>query len=362
MAKPRILLVISDFHLGAGPVLPDGRANYLEDFYHDAKLVEFLEYHMRDEYAKAEVELVINGDFFNQLQVYPDEDSPDQMTEARSIIRTEAIMAGHPSVFEAMRRFAEAPRHSIRFMIGNHDAGLMWSGVKNLIERTLGENVRVHSEAHYFNDGVWIEHGNQHVAENWMDFKSPFVVGANGERIVDLPWGSIFVIKYLNIIKRGRPYVDKVFPFGLYLKWAFLHDTMFAIKSTSAGCVYFIKELMARGELGRLKRKKVIRLIKEFSFPVRLEKAAKKIFATNPEARVVVLGHGHQMAARLFAGGREYFNTGIWNEMTSLDIGTMGRAFRPSFVEIRYDRHGIPHGWLREWKGVYREVEDIGLV
>ncbi len=45
MRRERLRLVVSDFHLGAGAVLPDGSANYLEDFFHDAMFAEFLDYH-----------------------------------------------------------------------------------------------------------------------------------------------------------------------------------------------------------------------------------------------------------------------------------------------------------------------------
>ena len=39
----KLKLVISDFHIGKGRYLPDGRKNYLEDFYQDEKFAEFLE-------------------------------------------------------------------------------------------------------------------------------------------------------------------------------------------------------------------------------------------------------------------------------------------------------------------------------
>ena len=37
MTERKRILVVSDFHMGAGPVLADGRQNYLEDFFHDQK-------------------------------------------------------------------------------------------------------------------------------------------------------------------------------------------------------------------------------------------------------------------------------------------------------------------------------------
>ena len=64
----KIILVISDLHLGAGHNL-GGRKNSLEDFHSDEELVEFLKYHSTGEYAGVEVELIINGDFLDLLAV-----------------------------------------------------------------------------------------------------------------------------------------------------------------------------------------------------------------------------------------------------------------------------------------------------
>ncbi|MFA4873893.1 MAG: hypothetical protein WC956_09120 [bacterium] len=362
MAKEKITLVVSDFHLGAGPELPDGKTNFLEDFFHDAKFVEFLDYYSSGDYARREVELVINGDFFNHLQVFPDEERPELITEAVTIRRTEAIMAGHPAIFDALSRFAAAPRHSIVFMIGNHDVGLFWPSARDLLVQMLGPTVRVHAEAAYISEGVWIEHGNQHVAENRMNFSQPILDGSRGEPIINLPWGDIFVIRFLNRVKRGRPYIDKVFPFRLYLRWALIHDTCFALKTSFVGFFYFLQLVLGIGDGGRLGRREFFKIAKEFSFPVHMERAAKRIFALHPDVHVVVFGHGHRAAARAFAGGKEYFNTGIWNEMISLDIGTMGRSLRLTFAEIARGKDNIPHGRLREWKGAYREVEEMGLI
>lgn len=362
MSKNRIKLVISDCHLGAGPTTRGGETNYLEDFFLDKKLVEFLEFHMSGEYAKAEVELVINGDFFNHLQVFPDEDRPELMTERVVFMRTEAIVAGHAEVFEALVQFAAAPRHSVVFMIGNHDIGLLWPSVRDYVTSKLGPTVRVHSAPVYADNGVWIEHGNQRVAENRIDFERPFIGNGKGDPIINIPWGNLFVVCYLNRMKKERPYIDKVYPFKLYLRWSLIHDTGFAFRAAAMGAAYFVAVLLRLGENRRFARQQFWKIMKEFSFPVKMDRAAKRIFAQNPGCRIVVFGHGHQAASKLFEGGRRYFNTGIWNEMISLELGSMGRHQRLTFVEIGFDREGIPQGSLREWKGAYRQVEELGLV
>ena len=61
----KLKLVVSDFHLGKGPYRDDGSVNVFEDFRQDGKFAQFLDYHSDGEWKDAEVELVVNGDFFN---------------------------------------------------------------------------------------------------------------------------------------------------------------------------------------------------------------------------------------------------------------------------------------------------------
>ena len=59
MEKEKIkksILIISDLHLGAG-VSVGARFNFLEDFYYDQELVEFLEYFSNGDYKDREVEI-----------------------------------------------------------------------------------------------------------------------------------------------------------------------------------------------------------------------------------------------------------------------------------------------------------------
>src|SRR6202023_3223394 len=71
MEKTRIKLVISDFHLSRGKWLKNGRQNPLEDFHQDEKFCEFLEYYSTKDYQDTEVELIVNGDFFDPLAIIP---------------------------------------------------------------------------------------------------------------------------------------------------------------------------------------------------------------------------------------------------------------------------------------------------
>ncbi len=362
MSRLKLKLSVSDFHLGKGPFLSSGVRNYLEDFFYDQRFAEFLEFYCKNEYEKADIELVICGDFFNHLQVDPYEVKPEFITERVALARTGAIIDGHPVVFDALKNFASKPNHKITFLIGNHDVGLFWPTVRRFICERIGGNTLVCDKPKYIVDKVCFEHGNQHVAENWIDFEKPILYESAEEPILNLPWGDLFVIHFLNRVKRSRPYIDKVFPFKMYLMWALIHDTRFALQIIFSGMIYFLKVILKIGQNRPFRVKQFFRILKNFSFPVKMNRAAWRTLKENPQCSIVVFGHGHRCASVQFKDGREYFNNGIWNEMISLDVGTMGRSLRLTFVEIRYDKSGVPHGVLKEWKGRYREVEDMILV
>src|SRR6476659_5988066 len=67
--KPRLKLVVSDFHLGKGRYFADGTQNILEDFIYDKEFAEFLTYYRTGKYEEADVELILNGDILNLLQM-----------------------------------------------------------------------------------------------------------------------------------------------------------------------------------------------------------------------------------------------------------------------------------------------------
>jgi UDP-2,3-diacylglucosamine pyrophosphatase LpxH len=136
---------------------------------------------------------------------------------------------------------------------------------------------------------------------------------------------------------------------------------MFALRTAAYSVWYFLQVLFRIGENKKFRVRQTVKIMKEFSFPVKMHRAAKHVITSHPECRIVVFGHGHRPAVKQFGDGREYFNTGIWNEMISFEVGTFGRSLRFTFVEIRYDRDNYPRGQLKEWKGLYREVEDVVL-
>ena len=113
--RSRAKLVLSDMHLGEGRRNWDGSLNVLEDFTVDNRLIELI-----DHYAKAydEVELVLNGNFFEMLRCRAVLDYPDVIFETYAVELIRVALDGHRQVMQALKRFCEHPHHSIVYIIG----------------------------------------------------------------------------------------------------------------------------------------------------------------------------------------------------------------------------------------------------
>ena len=358
MSRPHYKIIVSDLHLGPGPFLPDGNRNILEEFHYDPQFSEWLEYYCEGNYGKAEVELILNGDILNHLAVSPEDPDCDTLTESIVLDRTQAILDGHPQFFDALAAFTARANRSIIYLMGNHDIGIAWPKVQKLLKERVGGEIRFCLDS-YVADGMHIEHGNRFLIDNRVDLDNLFLTRGEPEPVLKMPWGNFFVIHFINPLKKERPYVGRVFPFKMYLRWALVHDTFFAIKSVTHLIFYFLKLNFIRDPKRSFSLMDTSTIVREFSFPQSLDRGARKILSADPGLRFVSFGHTHHEAYFQFAPGKEYINTGCWNEMIGLDVGSLGRHLKFPFAEIVIGSNGEFRASLKAWKGSYREVEEI---
>ena len=92
-----------------------------------------------------------------------------------------------------------------------------------------------------------------------------------------------------------------------------------------------------------------------------LSGSARKIL-NDDRVHTVIFGHSHVYQYRQWGLGKEYFNTGTWTEITSLDITSLGRITKMTYVLLEYpEEGGRPRGRLKEWRGYYRIEEDVAV-
>lgn len=356
----RIKLVVSDLHLGKGRLLESGGLNSLEEFYFGEKLVEFIQYYSTGIYRDYEVELIINGDFLNFLQVDYRGHFLTVITESVAVEVLKSIVKGHEKVFKAMGEFAAKNGNSITYIVGNHDQSMLWPGCRSYLNQVVGIPLRYKNIVHYF-DGVHIEHGHMHEAANRMDPKKFFLKKDLAEPILNLPFGSHFFVELVLKIKQKYPHVDKIRPFGKMVRWSMANETMAMIKSFGMFSVYMLRSMFVKDPRRIWSFKRIVQVVLESAIFPDLSEAARKVL-NDERVHTVVFGHSHVYQYRQFAADKEYFNTGTWTELTSLDIVSLGKITKLTYVLVEYPEDGgRPRGRLKEWRGYHRIEEDVAI-
>ena len=360
-SQPRkFKIVISDLHLGKGRLLKDGSLNLYEEFYYGDKLVEFIQFYSTGPYREDEVELIINGDFLNFLQVDYKGHFLNIVTESIAVEMLKSIISGHQNVFEALAEFASKPNKSITYIIGNHDQPMLWPACKVLMNSVIGQPVRFKNLVYSF-DGVHIEHGHMQEAANRIDPKKFFLKRDLAEPVLNYPFGSHFFIEMVLKIKHRQPHIDKVRPFSKMVRWFVLNEFKFSLQTFFQLSWYFLKSMFVKNPRLNWSMSKILKIVLESAVFPDLSGAATRIL-TDDKIHTVIFGHNHVYTYRQLGNGKEYFNTGTWTELTSLDIVSLGKITKLTYVVLEYTPDNrVPRGRLKEWKGFHRIEEDIAI-
>jgi UDP-2,3-diacylglucosamine pyrophosphatase LpxH len=360
--KKKIKLVISDLHLGAGRFLEDGRLNLLEEFYYDEKFAEFLHFHTTGAFADHQVELILNGDIFNFLQTDYKGHYLTVITEAVTLDQIRRIVVGHTVFFKALNEFV-SKGHTVTFVVGNHDQGMLWPAVRSYLNEVIGPNVRYKNIVYYV-DGVHIEHGNMHEAANRNDPRKFFLKKDLPEPILNLPFGSFFFVEFVLRLKQQNPHIDKVRPFRASLRWGLVFQSWFTIRSMFQLVIYLFKSVLTTDPRRIWRFRRLLKIMLESAIFPDLSDSARKVLK-DERVHTVIFGHSHVYMYRQFASDKEYFNTGTWTEVTSLDTASLGRITKLTYVLIEYPEDGPtpvrPRARLKEWRGYHRIEDDVAV-
>ena len=351
--KKAIKLVVSDLHLGRGPTFDDGIKNPYEDFWFDDSFAEFVEYYTAGQYRDFNVELIINGDFVNLLQ-------PDilidgvTITEPDSMLMLQRVLNGHAVFFEALKQFMNQPEHQLSFIIGNHDQGFLWNRIEALLKNEISERIMFYPRSRSF-DGIYIEHGNHYDMLNGFDVKEYSEKDFEGRRVLNIPWGSYFVMTFIYPRKKKIPYLDKIKPLRKYIRWGLLFDTVNTLKIVSRMVLFYFRNRFHRDPQRRKKFSINIEHIMESLRLNSLTEVAISILR-HTNYRVVIFGHSHK-AMHIELEGKEYINTGTWTEMINMNIENLGRHTRLNYalIDYRVNPVGVT---LREWHGKHK-IEEV---
>ncbi len=360
-----IRVILSDTHLGTGR--RRGAFNPFEDFHHDDRLVELIEYYSTGRYADHEVELILNGDIFDLMKVEVDGSWPVQVTEGLAVDKIRRCLEGHPRVVAALKAFIERSGKRITYIPGNHDPELLMPAVQEVFLRyvapdALRSRVRFITATSVYSlpEGIQIRHGHQFENIHRFDYDNVLVERDGGKPVLALPWGSLWCMEVLYPAKRRRPHIDQVVPFRRFLMGSLLFDFRFTIGFCVMTIVHFLRKRMksVRSLVAKLKALPLV--LKEEIFAIGdFDSAAIKALRRLHGVHTLIIGHSHAPKVRAIEDGKVYINTGSWVRMINLDVQHLGQENGLTYALIEYDADGKPQTSLLRWHGMYREHDPV---
>lgn len=341
----KLILVISDLHLGAGAVV-EGRRNALEDFHSDQELVDFFKYYSVGDYSGTEVEIIINGDFLDLLAVpfvkcFDDE----YWSEKASLEKLELILKAHPEVMEAIENFLKTKNKRLVYIIGNHDAELIFESLQQRFLEEFDESVRskitLSKDINTYNPapGVYLQHGHEYEQAHAFDAYDSIIESSKGDKYFIPSWGSYYVTHVVNKYKQERHHANAVRPIRNFLIHGLIFDTFFTLRFMIANFYYFMMVRFLHYFRLKLGLKKVIEeCLNQLVLFQDFEDITQEFFKTYDEAKVLIVGHTHEPIFREFKDGTKFINTGTWTRMVNLDLGRQSQETQLTYAKVQINK------------------------
>jgi UDP-2,3-diacylglucosamine pyrophosphatase LpxH len=357
-------IVLSDLHLGTG--VRRGEPNPFEDFRHDEELADLLAHYDR-ELGDTPLELVLNGDIFDLLKVKIRGKWPIEITDGIATEKLRQCLDGHPRFVRALRDFLRRPSHRIVFVPGNHDLDMVMKGPQDLFRRYVAGGVpedRVHfvteSDTYYLPDGIQIRHGHQFERIHRVDYRRLTRKRRDGTEVLDLPWGSLWILDVMNPAKEERSYVDRIQPLGRFLIASFLFDTSFVLRFLWRSTLYFLRRRVFnigawRNRLFRLPEMLREDIVALGGFDQAVVRELRRLRGVTH----LIIGHSHGPRFMTIEGGKVLVNTGTWMKMINLDVSHLGQDSGLTYCTIAYDDGSAPRVSLNRWHGPRRPYEVV---
>ncbi len=349
-------------HLGTGH--RRGQINIYDDFKEDERFAQLIRTKAAANSAD-EVHLIFNGDIFDLLKVPVMGTFPELIGERLAKIKLQRCLRGHPVFIKAVSAFLKHENAVVHFQPGNHDMEFFFTGVQQLFCRALTGHdehprVRFHARDPFWElDGVQFHHWHQFEAIHAMDFARLTLPRPNREPILNLPWGSLFVLNVVNELVRERPYLDKVHPFWPLFIGGMIVDTRFTSKMIATSVSALIQARFNPAWWQKRPFEKLSRFIRnEIGFFETLDHHAARILKASPNLRAVFMGHTHVPKLRGLGRDGVYINTGTWIPMVDLNLGRLGQRLELHYGYIEWS-DGAPQVSLHRWHGRTPESEEV---
>ncbi len=201
------IYIISDTELG--------RKDKMDDFTDDEALADFID-KLTAQNPGIPATLVLNGDTFDFLKMGYKDKYPRLITEEISVWKMKEVFTHHPKIFDSMKGFLTDSNHHIVFVIGNHDADLIWPSLQEMLKERLGNNGNIEFTYIYRTNGLHIEHG--HLIDPFYEFNTKkAILKYRGKKVLNMPWANRAYFNHLVKIKEHYPMEERIHPVTEYM-------------------------------------------------------------------------------------------------------------------------------------------------
>jgi len=357
-----IRIVLSDLHLVTGKPDP------MEEFFHDERFADLLGHYQRLAGKESEIELILNGDIFDLLKVKIGGIWPTDITDEVATEKLRKCLEGHPGFVLALKGFLSDPLRRVTVLPGNHDLELCLSGPQELFRRYVApgdaaDRVRfvTATDTYYLPEGIQVRHGHQLERIHRVDYENLTRKRPDGQRVLDLPWGSLWILEVLNPLKELRSHVDRIQPLSRFLLGSLLFDTRFVLRFVWLSTLYFLKHRVFTVRAWRARMRALPRLLREeiFTLGEGFDEAAIRSLNRMHGVHTLIVGHSHGPRYLRLPGEKLLVNTGTWVRMINLDLRYLGQDSGLTYAMIEYSDDGKPRVQLMRWRGRYEPCESI---
>lgn len=358
-------LVVSDLHLGTG--VRQGELNPYEDFLHDDRFAELLAYYDGQAGSETDIELVLNGDIFDLLKVKVEGEWPREITADVAVEKLRQCLDGHPRFVNAIREFLEKSNRRITYIPGNHDLDMWFPATHELFKRrvapgALGERVRfvTQTDTYHLPEGIQIRHGHQLERVHRVDYARMTRKRRDGREVLDLPWGSLWILEVMNPAKEERSYIDRIQPLSRFLMAGLLFDTSFAVRFLTRSTFHFLRHRIFTIRAWSQRIRNFVTLLREEIVALGgYDELATRALRRVRGVHTLIVGHSHSPRFRAMPGSKVLVNTGTWMKMINLDLRHLGQDSGLTYAVIDYTADGKPRTRLMRWNGTILPCDTI---
>jgi UDP-2,3-diacylglucosamine pyrophosphatase LpxH len=360
-----IRLVLSDLHLGTG--VPEGALNPLEDFFYDERFAELMEHYDRKCGEATAIEVILNGDIFDLLKVQIDGEWPTEITAEIAERKLKQCLDGHPRFVGALRTLLAKPNRRCVYLPGNHDLDMWFAAPQELFRRYVApgeaaERVRfiTTSDTYHLPEGIQIRHGHQLEHIHRVDYRRMTRKRKDGTEVLDLPWGSLWILEVLNPAKLIKQHIDRVQPFTRFILGGLVFEPRFTLgfllHCTTHWLRHRIFTIRAWAErIRHLPSAFVQEIVGIGDYDAQVTRALSRLRGVH----TLIVGHSHAPRVRSLPHGKLMINTGTWMDMINLDLRYLGQTSGLTYALIEYNDAGKPQTSLMRWHGSPPPMERV---